>query len=58
MKKGVKKLRLHRETLLHLNEGNLSKAVGGVTLDPTNCGTQCATCNRTDTCTQCSNTCK
>jgi hypothetical protein len=56
MKKGMKKLRLHRETLLNLNE-SLSNVVGGATLDPTNCGTQCATCNRTDTCTHCSNTC-
>ena len=57
MKKGMKKLRLHRETLLSLNEASLGKAVGGVTADPTRCGTNCALCNVTDTCTHCSNTC-
>jgi len=57
MKKGIKKLRLHRETLLSLTEGNLGKAVGGVTADPSACGTNCQICNRTDTCTHCSNTC-
>lgn len=56
MKKGIKKLRLHRETLLSLTD--LGIAVGGIT-DNTRCGTQCIDgCDRTDnTCTQCSNLC-
>ncbi|MFL6234306.1 MAG: hypothetical protein ACJ76N_14315 [Thermoanaerobaculia bacterium] len=57
MKKGVKKLRLHRETLRRLTDRSLGAAVGGITLG-TRCGTECDTCDRTDTCTQCSNTCK
>jgi len=56
MKKGIKKLRLHRETLLSLTERNLGIAVGGVTAG-TRCGTECDGCDRTDTCTQCSKTC-
>jgi hypothetical protein len=55
MQKRVKKLRLHRETLLSLTD--LTKAVGGVTADPSACGTNCTICDRTDTCTRCSNTC-
>ena len=57
MKKSVKKLRLHRETLLSLTEPSLGKVVGGATLDPTRCGTNCQLCDVTDTCHRCSNTC-
>jgi hypothetical protein len=56
MKKGVKKLRLHRETLRRLTDRSLGAAVGGITLG-TRCGTECDTCDRTDTCTQCSRVC-
>jgi hypothetical protein len=50
MKKAIKKLHLNRETLLNLEE-NLRAAVGGLITDG-------PTCDRTDTCTQCSKTCK
>jgi len=57
MKKGIKKLRLHRETLLSLTEKGLGIAVGGVSIG-THCGTNCVDgCDRTDTCTQCSRVC-
>jgi hypothetical protein len=38
MKKNVKKLRLHRETLHNLSERNLQEAVGGASV------TACRTC--------------
>jgi hypothetical protein len=50
MKKAIKKLHLNRETLLNLEE-SLRAAIGGVL-------TEGPTCDRTDTCTQCSKTCK
>jgi hypothetical protein len=55
MKKSVKKLRLHRETLRNLTDEGLGVAVGGVSLG-TRCATECDGC--TDTCTLCSKTCK
>lgn len=58
MKKKFKKLSLSRETLLGLNDPDLTAAVGGATNDPTVCGTNCFACNRTDTCTLCSNRCQ
>jgi hypothetical protein len=58
MKKGIKKLRLHRETLRSLTERSLGLAAGGLS-EGTGCATNCVDgCIRTDTCTQCSNTCK
>lgn len=56
MKKGVRKLRLHRETLRRLTDWSLGTVAGGVSLG-TRCTTGCDTCDRTDTCTQCSTTC-
>ncbi len=59
MKKGLRKIRLNRETLRSLDDQHLNAAVGGVvtrincTNDPTNCApaSGCASC---DTCfTQC-----
>ena len=58
MKKQVRKLRLNRETLLSLNDPDLTAVAGAATLDPSVCGTNCAACNRTDTCTLCSNRCQ
>jgi len=58
MKKQVRKLRLSRETLLSLNDPDLTAVAGAATADPTACGTNCTTCNRTDTCTLCSNRCQ
>ncbi len=64
MKKNVRKLRLHRETLLSLTDPNLGIAVGGVSQgtgccgDPTLAATNCVACNATDTCTFCSNRCQ
>jgi|GraSoiStandDraft_8_1057269.scaffolds.fasta_scaffold476398_1 hypothetical protein len=64
MKKSTRKLRLHRETLLSLNDPNLQVAVGGASAgtgccgDPTLAGTNCTSCNWTDTCTNCSNRCQ
>jgi hypothetical protein len=56
MKKGIQKLRLHRETLRGLTDRSLGTAAGGVSIG-TRCGTACDTCDRTDTCTQCSRVC-
>lgn len=56
MKKSIKKLRLHRETLRSLTDRSLEKAAGGVSDAGTLCASDCGTC--TDTCTQCSKTCK
>ncbi|MFL6234307.1 MAG: hypothetical protein ACJ76N_14320 [Thermoanaerobaculia bacterium] len=57
MKKGVKKLRLHRETLRSLTDRSLGTAAGGVSVG-TFCATECVDgCVRTDTCTQCSRVC-
>ena len=55
MKKLTKKLKLAKETLLHLEGESLENALGGATgksvcatICATNCGTQCATnCNIT-----------
>jgi hypothetical protein len=58
MKKQARKLRLSRETLLGLNDPELTTAVGAATLDPSACGTNCTVCNHTDTCTLCSNRCQ
>jgi len=58
MKKQARKLRLNRETLLGLNDPELAGAVGAATADPSICGTNCTTCDRTDTCTLCSNRCQ
>ncbi|MFL6263405.1 MAG: hypothetical protein ACJ76Y_27235 [Thermoanaerobaculia bacterium] len=55
MRKGVKKLRLHRETLRTLTGKSLEIVAGGISTG-TRCATECDGC--TDTCTQCSNTCK
>ena len=54
MKKGVKKLRLHRETLINLTEEGLGTALGGLSAG-TRCATDCDGC--TDTRTQCSRVC-
>jgi hypothetical protein len=63
MKKSAKKLHLSRETLRSLSEPNLRNAAGGATgtsfccTDPTNCATNCTSCDLTDTCTHCSAVC-
>ena len=64
MKRNAKRLHLHRETLLSLNDPNLQAAVGGASAgtgccgDPTLAATNCLACNQTDTCTICSNRCQ
>jgi hypothetical protein len=64
MKKGMKKLQLSRETLSYMNNPNLRVVVGGVTFgtaccttDPSVCGTNCTSCDLTDSRTACSNCC-
>jgi hypothetical protein len=56
MKRNARKLRLHRETLLSLNDPNLRVAMGAATAgtgccSAILCSSHCDTCNQTDTCT-------
>lgn len=44
MKKGMKKLVLHRETLRHLSELRLNAARGGSATCPTEYGAACVSC--------------
>jgi hypothetical protein len=60
MKKLPKKLKLAKETLLHLESESLEKAFGAatersvcVTICATNCGTQCATNCQITVCAGC-----
>lgn len=41
MKKRVKKLRVHRETVWNLSDSRLQGVLGGYTMNPGECGTSC-----------------
>jgi hypothetical protein len=57
MKRRIKKLNLSRETVRNLSDKEAAMVAGGFT--ETNCAVTCSIENcRTDTCTQCSNTCR
>jgi hypothetical protein len=57
MNRKLKKLALHRETVRNLSETEVRTVAGGIT--ETDCLRVCSIENcRTDTCTQCTNTCR
>lgn len=55
MKKGLKKLALHRETLRSLEEGAIQQVVGG--LSARTCGTPCSAACTVDPCYERSDRC-